>query len=45
MDHWPFIVAAYAITILSTLTLLGWSIAAMRSREKKAASLRSERSQ
>ena len=42
MDHWPFIVAAYGITIGATLALLGWSIAVMRARENKADALRKE---
>lgn len=36
MNHWPFILAAYALTILSTLALLGGSWRAMRRLERKA---------
>lgn len=36
MNHWPFIIAAYALTILATLALLLWSWAAMRRAEKAA---------
>ncbi|MCA1749467.1 MAG: hypothetical protein ABR601_07930 [Parasphingopyxis sp.] len=43
MDHWPFIIAAYALTVLGTLGLAAWSFATMRAREHKAAALRQER--
>ena len=43
MNHWPFIVGAYALTILGTLgvTLASW--AAMRRAEAEAAKLGRER--
>ena len=40
MNHWPFIIAAYALTIAGTLGLTGWSWAAMRRAERQADSLR-----
>ena len=35
LDHWPFVIAAYAIGILGTLTLVGWSWLAMRRAETR----------
>ena len=40
MNHWPFIIAAYGVTILSTLTLVLFSFAAMRRAETDAEALR-----
>ena len=39
MNHWPFIVAAYALTVAGTGTLLLWSWSAMRRAEAEAARL------
>ena len=39
MNAWPFILAAYALTILGTLGVTAWSFAAMRRAEAEAASL------
>jgi len=39
MSPWPFIIAAYAVTILGTLAVAGWSYAAMRRAEADAAAL------
>lgn len=36
MNHWPFILAAYAVTILGTSGLTLWSLAAMRRAEADA---------
>jgi hypothetical protein len=33
LDPWPFVLAAYALTILGTLALAGWSWFAMRRAE------------
>lgn len=35
LDHWPFIAAAYALTIAATGGLVIWSVAAMRAAEKR----------
>lgn len=43
MSHWPFIVGAYAIALLGTLVLTGWSFAAMRRSERAVDSLKGER--
>ncbi len=40
MNHWPFIVAAYALTILGTFGLVLWSWSAMRRAESEAEKLR-----
>lgn len=36
MNPWPFIIAAYALTIVGTLGLTGASLAAMRRAEAEA---------
>ena len=43
MNHWPFIIAAYALTIAGTLGLALWSFVAMRRAEAAADALRRER--
>ena len=40
MNHWPFVIAAYALTILGTAGLMLWSLAAMRRAERDAEALR-----
>lgn len=39
MNHWPFIIGAYALTILGILGLVGWSWSAMRRAERDADAL------
>ena len=36
MSQWSFVIAAYALTALATLGLLGWSCASMRRAEAAA---------
>ena len=43
MNHWPFIIAAYGLTILGMLGLALWSWAAMRRAEADARTLRRDR--
>jgi hypothetical protein len=43
VNHWPFIILAYALTILATLAVTGWSWSAMRRAEAEAEALRGER--
>ena len=43
MNHWPFIVGAYALTGLGTLALLVASYAAMRRAEREAEKLGHDR--
>ena len=43
MSHWPFIVGAYAVALVGTLVLTGWSFAAMRRAESAADALKGER--
>ena len=43
MTHWPFIAGAYAVALLATLGLTGWSFAAMRRAERAADSLKDQR--
>jgi heme exporter protein CcmD len=40
VNHWPFIIAAYAATILATSGLTLWSWSAMRRAEREADALR-----
>jgi hypothetical protein len=39
VTHWPFIAGAYAVALIGTLGLTGWSWAAMRRAEAEAARL------
>ena len=39
VDAWPFIMAAYALTILGTLAVTFWSWQAMRKAERDAEAL------
>ena len=43
MTHWPFIAAAYALALIGTLGLTGWSFAAMRRAERAVDDLKGER--
>lgn len=43
MNHWPFIVAAYALAIAGTLAVMLWSWAEMRRSEAEAEAVRRER--
>jgi hypothetical protein len=43
MTHWPFIVGAYAVALLATFALTGWSFAAMRRAERAVDALKDER--
>ena len=40
MNPWPFVVAAYEVTILLTIGLLAWSYMSMRSAEAAADALK-----
>ncbi len=43
MSHWPFIVAAYGLTLVGTLGVTVWSWSAMRRAEAEADALRRDR--
>ena len=43
MNHWPFIIAAYALTLAGIVALVTASFAAMRRSEAEADALRNER--
>ena len=43
MNHWPFIIASYGLTILGTLGVTAWSYAAMKRAERDADSLRRDK--
>ena len=35
LDHWTFVLAAYAVTIAATLALVAWSWLEMRMAERR----------
>ena len=43
MNPWPFVVAAYAVTIAGTAGTMLWAWLTMRAAEKAAAELRRDR--
>ena len=43
MSHWPFIAGAYAVALVGTFGLAGWSLAAMRRAERAVEALKGER--
>ncbi len=43
MNHWAFVLAAYAVTLLATAGLLVWSFASMRKAEAAAEELKRPR--
>lgn len=43
MNHWPFITAAYVLTIIATSSVLVWSLLAMRRAEKAVDDLKGDR--
>ena len=43
MNHWPFILAAYALSLVGTIGVTLWSWSAMRRAEAEAESLRRDR--
>jgi len=40
MNPWPFVIAAYALTLAATIALVLWSHVAMRRAEREAEALR-----
>ena len=40
MSHWPFVTAAYAVTVLATAGLLAWAYVSMRRAEAAADALK-----
>jgi hypothetical protein len=43
VNHWPFIIAAYGLTIAGTLGVTLWSLLAMRRAEAEAEAVRRDR--
>ena len=43
MNHWPFILAAYGLTIAGTFGVAFWSLASMRRAEGEADAMRRDR--
>jgi Heme exporter protein D (CcmD) len=41
MNHWAFVIAAYAVTGIGTLALMLWAWRSMRSAEQQADSIKS----
>ncbi len=35
LDHWDFVIAAYAVGVIGTLALVAWSWLSMRAAEKR----------
>ena len=40
MNHWSFVAAAYAVTLVATAALLAWAWASMRRAEARADALK-----
>ncbi len=40
LDHWDFVIAAYAVGLGGTLAMVGWSWLAMRRAEKRREEVR-----
>lgn len=40
LDHWPFVIACYAIGIAGTLAMAGWSWLSMRRAEERRDAIR-----
>ena len=43
MNHWAFVIAAYAVAALATVGLLTWAYATMRKAEAAAEELKRQR--
>jgi hypothetical protein len=43
VNHWPFIIAAYGLSLLGTIGVTLWSWSAMRRAEAEADAVRRER--
>jgi hypothetical protein len=43
VNHWPFIIAAYGLTIAGTLGVTLWSLISMRRAEAEAEAVRRDR--
>ncbi len=43
MSHWPFIIAAYGLSLAATIGVTAWSWAAMRRAEADADAMRRDR--
>jgi nitrate reductase gamma subunit len=43
LNAWPYVVAAYAVAIVGTLALIGWSLVALRRAEARADALDARR--
>jgi len=39
LDAWPFVIAAYAVTVVATFGLLGFTLVALRRAEARADAL------
>jgi hypothetical protein len=43
VSHWPFIAGAYAVALVGTFGLTGWSLAQMRRAERAADALKGDK--
>jgi heme exporter protein CcmD len=42
MNHWPFVIASYGVTLLATAALLLWAWRSMRRAEARASASRTK---
>lgn len=42
LDHWPFVIAAYAIGLSGTLAMIAWAWISMRRLEKRRDEIRNQ---
>ena len=40
MNHWPFVLAAYGVTVIATVVLVAWAFLSMRAAEAEADALK-----
>ncbi|MBB3988800.1 hypothetical protein [Croceicoccus naphthovorans] len=43
LNHWPFVIAAYAIGVIGTLGMVAWSWIAMRREEARRDKVREQK--
>jgi hypothetical protein len=43
MNHWAFVTAAYAVTLIATAALLAWAYTSMHRAEAEADKLRADK--
>ena len=43
LDQWPFVLAAYGVTVCVLALLIGWSVLSMQAAERRRKESRSDR--